>query len=302
MTTFWIIAGAFILVATLFVALPLLMNRVVADGGGARAALNVSVYRDQLMELDEERRAGRLAEAHYDDARGELERRVLEDVPQAGAQAGAHMHLASRVAAVAVAIVVPLLAGYLYLTFGNPAAFNPRAATDSNVIGPHNINEAIERLTRHLAANPGDGAGWAVLARTQSLQGDFAAASAAFAKASAILPADAGLFADYADSLAMANGRSLMGEPEQLVARALAVDPDNIKALALAGTIAFEKRDFRLAIKHWERLVRAAPAGSEFARTFESGIEEAKSLAGAFGMPAEKVVPERRAPRNALRP
>ncbi len=301
MTTFWIIAGAFIVIATLFVALPLL-RKGAAAGGGSSATLNVSVYRDQLVELEEEHRAGRLATAQYDDARGELERRVLEDVPEAAARAGAPMRIASRVAAVAAAIAVPLLAGYLYFTFGNPAALSPQAAADPNVIGPHNIDEAIAQLTKDLAANPDDGAGWAMLARTQSMQGNFAAASAAYAKSVAVLPADAGLLADYADSLAMANGRNLQGEPEQLVARALVVDPDNIKALALAGTIAFNKKDFKTAVNHWERVVRAVPADSEFARSIASGIEEAKSLASAGAMSAKAVAPEQKAPRNAQRP
>lgn len=302
MTTFWIIAGAFVVVATLFVALPLLMNRAAVDGGGARAALNVSVYRDQLVELEQERRAGRLAEAQYDDARGELERRVLEDVPEASVPAAEPMRSASRVAAIAAALAVPLLAGYLYLTFGNPAALSPQAAADPNVIGPHNIKEVIAQLTSNLEKNPADGEGWAMLARTQSVQGNFAAASAAFAKSVAILPPDAGLLADYADALAMANGRSLKGEPEQLVARALVVDPDNVKALALAGTIAFNRKDFKTAVNHWERVVRAAPADSDFGRSIASGIKEAKSLAAAGGMPAEAGAPEPKAPRDAKRP
>ena len=62
------------------------------------------------------------------------------------------------------------------------------------------------------------------------------------------LPNDSRLLADYADVAAMAQGRRLQGKPEALIARALAADPRNVKALSLAGTAAFEKGDYAGAI------------------------------------------------------
>ena len=62
-----------------------------------------------------------------------------------------------------------------------------------------------------------------------------AEAAAAFAKAAA-LPADPVLLVDYADALAMAQGRRMEGKPAQLVEQALALDPRNEKALMLAAT------------------------------------------------------------------
>ncbi len=288
MSTFWIIAGALVVIATLIVALPLLGIRAGAGAKGSRAALNVSVYRDQLAELEEDRHAGRLAGAQYDEARGELERRVLEDVPELQADAGAPKRGASSVAAVAAAIAVPLLAGFLYLTIGNPAALSPQAAADSNAIGPHEVDAAIAQLSARLAKSPGDGPGWAMLARSQAMLGRFVEASSAYAKSVAIAPDDAQLLVDYADALAMANGRRLSGEPERLVERALRVDPANLKALALAGTIAFEKKDFKMAVKHWEGLLGAAPADSEFARTIVASIEEAKAKSRVAGSAVAK--------------
>ena len=57
-------------------------------------------------------------------------------------------------------------------------------------------------------------------------------------------PRDAELLADLADVLAMTRSQRLQGEPEKLVLRALEIDPQNLKALALAGTAAFERKDF----------------------------------------------------------
>src|SRR5205807_4434111 len=61
-----------------------------------------------------------------------------------------------------------------------------------------------------------------------------------------------------ADALGMAQGQRLAGDPEKLIARALEIDRDNLKALALAGTAAFERKDFKAAAAYWERMLPLA--------------------------------------------
>lgn len=98
-------------------------------------------------------------------------------------------------------------------------------------------------------------------------------------------PPDAQLLADFADTLAIANGRSLDGEPQQLIEQALAVDPKNVKALALGGTVAFQKKDYAKAALLWRRILESVPAESEFAQRIQSSIAEAESLAGVKSAP-----------------
>jgi cytochrome c-type biogenesis protein CcmH len=50
------------------------------------------------------------------------------------------------------------------------------------------------------------------------------------------VPADADFYADWADAVAMAQGKKLAGKPEELVKQALDADPKNRKALALPPT------------------------------------------------------------------
>ena len=122
-----------------------------------------------------------------------------------------------------------------------------------------------------------------MLARSQAVVGRFGAASSAYARSVAIFPDNAQLLADYADTLAMARGGRLAGEPEKLIERALRADPNNVKALALAGTVAFENKNFATAVNYWERVRNLIPSGSEFARSIQNSISEAKGLASAGG-------------------
>ena len=88
------------------------------------------------------------------------------------------------------------------------------------------------------------------------------------------------MLADHADVLAMLQGRSLTGEPTQLAERALQLDPKNLKALALAGSAAFERKDYKTALAYWGRAQALAQPGSEFASGLEGSMQQARVAAG----------------------
>jgi cytochrome c-type biogenesis protein CcmH len=90
---------------------------------------------------------------------------------------------------------------------------------------------------------------------------------------------DADLWAEYAFANAMANGRQLQGKPLELVNKALKLDPENLKGLELAGSAAFQAKDYKQAIEYWQRLLSKVPADSEVAESVKQRLEEAKSLA-----------------------
>ena len=81
----------------------------------------------------------------------------------------------------------------------------------------------------------------------------------------------------------MASGRSLEGRPTELIERALKVDPENAKALQLAGSAAFQAKDYKKALASWERVLKQVPPGSEVAQTIQARIDEAKTLAAGNG-------------------
>lgn len=134
----------------------------------------------------------------------------------------------------------------------------------------------VERLRQRLASQPDDAPGWAMLARTLAVAGQHAQAVPAFQKAAALMPDDPVLLADYADALAMTRGRRLQGEPMALVQRALAIAPDNFKALSLAGTEAFDRGDWAAAARHWERLRDKAGPDHPMWQQVEGGLREAR--------------------------
>ena len=273
---FWICAAGLVALALLFVLVPLLRRRTEArlvDSAGS----NLSVLRDQVAELDAELAAGSIGAEQHGLARGELERRALEEAGAADTPAAP----GARGTAWVLGVAIPAFAIGVYLAIGNPGGIvgtGSPVADEQAQVTPGQVEEMVARLAQNLEKNPGNPEGWTLLGRTYGALGRFGDSARAYARASALLPRDAQLLADHADALAMAQDRKVGGEPLRLIQEALKLDPDNLKALALAGSEAFERRDFKAATDFWQRAARAAPPGSELAQAIEANIAEARTL------------------------
>lgn len=285
MTTFLIVGGLLVAGALLFIVLPLLRNPPAQRI--SRKAVNITLYRDQIKELDTDLQSGTLSAEHYEKARSELEARLIEDVDTDDTVADRPRH--GRASAIVVGLALPLCAMALYFAVGTPQALvpgqGPAASGPGHEVTAEQIEEMVQRLAARLQSNPDNLEGWIMLARSYTALGRYGQAANAYAYASRQLPNDAQLLADYADTLGMAQGRRLQGEPEKLIARALRIDPDNIKALALAGSVAFDNKNYAKAVDYWERILRLAPPDSEFARSVSASVAEARTL-GKGGAPA----------------
>jgi cytochrome c-type biogenesis protein CcmH len=146
-----------------------------------------------------------------------------------------------------------------------------------HALSPEQILMMVERLALRLQENPNDGAGWLMLGRSYAVLGRYPESAAAFSRALALLPPDAQHYADFADIVAMTQGKRLAGEPERLVRRALEIDPRNVKALALAGTIAFDRQDYAQAISEWQKVLALLPEQSPVANGIQGSIRDAQN-------------------------
>jgi len=275
----------------LWFVLPPLLQKADDDNHVEERAANVLIYQDQEKEMETDLRNGLISEEQYQQDKDELERRLLEDV-KAPLSESPSPATATRKFAFGVAALIPIGAIAFYLVVGNPKAISaslPSAggrAETSPPGGPmsdQQIAANVATLARKLEQNPNDAAGWAMLARSYTSMGKFSEAASAYARATALNGVDAGLWADYAEALAMSSGKRLAGKPTEAVNRALQIDPKNQKALALAGSAAYEAGDYQKAVDYWQKLLPLLPPDSEIAQTVSAEIAEAKKLAGGKG-------------------
>ena len=287
---FWLIASTMTVLVLGLLLWPLLKRTAAAATGEQEKTL--SIFRQQFAELGQDRANGVLTDELYQQARRELERRLLEETGATETTPKmAPRQINSGPVALALAIIVPTVSGLLYWEFGNPLAMTqPDAASlsaqgsseDAHPSSDAALDALIERLKQKMGQNPNDGMGWALLARSYMGMGRHAEAALAYEKAVKLIPDDAQLLADYADALGVLHGRKLEGKPEVLIQQALKIDPRNVKALMLAGTVAFNRKNYARAAKDWEQARANLPADvdPEMTQQLMAAIAEAKSQLG----------------------
>jgi len=288
MLTFWIIVALLILLALWFI-LPALLNKPSSDEEVERREANILVYKDQQRELDADLKNGLIGAGPYEQEQAELERRLLEDV--ATSSAAVTGKKATNRFAYGVAAFIPVGAIALYFVVGNPkgvsmvASPQTLSATSANPgeMSDQQIAANIQKLADRLKDNPNDVQGWTMLARSYMMQERFAEAASAYEKLTALSANDADAWSDYAESLALANGQNLEGKPTEAINRALKIDPKHQKSLALAGSAAFQAKDYKKAMDYWQQLLKLLPPGSQELQIITEQISKAKELAAGKG-------------------
>ncbi len=296
MPAFQFSAALMLLVALAFVIVPLLWRRRAAqEGRVANLESNVAIFKQQRQEILREFESGVLSGADKDEALTELALRVGHEVA-----AGTDHTRTGTAASVTVlqsgtpwawiaatVVLLPLLAIGLYYKLGSQEATKLAASAtpEAPTLSDKQILSMVDSLAEKMQQNPNDAEGWMLLGRSQNALGRFAQAAQAFERANQLAPNNAQLLADYADSLAMAQGGNLDGKPFELVQQALKADAKNQKALAIAGTAELNRRNFKTALGYWERLHKLLPEGSEDQKEVAGAMEEIRLAMGQNSAP-----------------
>ena len=294
---------------------------------------DISTLKQKIFELKELHEAGALSTPLYEENRTLLERQLLDCVlgsdaipagkatsakrlsasPPIATEAVAPVRTAERVSLgllTMLGVVVFAIAGAGYWWMGSPsgagvepggvaaagAGQNGQASggAASHQTTAEQIEAMAEKLTARLKDQPDDAGGWAMLGRSYTVLGRHPEALSAYERAVALRADDAQLLADYADSLAVKNKHVLAGEPMKWVEKALKIDPRNVKALALAGTNAFDRKDYAGAVKYWDQVVQFGPPDSGYVQQVQASLAEARELGGlppVAGNPAGATAP-----------
>lgn len=290
MTSFWVISGIFIVTALLFIIPTLLRNRDIQLDNLEHDAVNITVYRDQIAELDRDLENDILTQEQYEKSKQELQQRMLQDVSEKEKMIIKKNKKIHNIAlSTIITLTLPLAAVFLYLVIGDTRGLLPQAqlanATQMNrggsdtPAGHDNFSSVLENLIQRLNQNPEDIDGWIMLGRTYAIMERYAEASNTYAKLVELVPNNPQILSDYADVLAMKNQGTLAGKPTELIHEALRIDPQYPKALALAGTAEFEQEKYDQAAAHWEKLLEVIPDDSQLAKSVKDSINEAKLLA-----------------------
>jgi cytochrome c-type biogenesis protein CcmH len=264
-TGFWVLAALLVVVALAMVIWPLLR----APRGGA-AREQTALLREQLDALKSAHAGGLVDDNTFAARQQALSAAALALIEAPSARTGAPR--AAKATALLLVLALPAATFWLYGEIGTPNALGfkgPGSGTsvtadgDAATSNAPDLVKAAETLAAKLATTPDDGEGWALLARTYRAIDRFPEANEAYTRARALLPEDPDLLAEAAEAMGLSsNPRSLSGEPEKLVDRAIELSPTNQNALFLKGLARAQADDPAAAEATWERLLGLMEAGS----------------------------------------
>ncbi len=259
---FLLISSVLVLIAFLIVLPPLWRKHPVAAADMDQR--NIAIARQRLLELKEQLQAGSLSQELYDEQLSELEQALSDDLDiESHVQAPSSQ---GRWAAWALVLVIPLAAGSLYWTLGSHSSLTPvdqTAAAKQAASEREQMVSMVAGLAARLEKQPDDAQGWLMLGRSYKYLEDLPKAVAAFEHAYKLLGDKPEIMLLYADALAYVNNEELVGKPAELVFKALAIEPDNVTGLWLAGMAKAQTGEYVAAMALWKKLETLLPPGSD---------------------------------------
>ena len=256
----WSVFAVMTAVAILSVLWPLSRT---ANG---QAGSDIAVYRDQLDEVDRDRKAGLIGEAEAQAARVEVSRRLIaaadrtefDHSPSVGSSLWRR-----RAAAVAAVVVLPLVAAALYLANGSPQL--PGQPLEARLRAVHqdtSIAVLISQAEAHLERNPNDARGYEVLAPVYLRVGRFSDAVNARRKLITLSGENAERQSDLGEALVAAANGIVTADAKSAFERALVLEPGELKAKFYIGIAAEQDGDRGKAAAIWSQMIDKAPAGA----------------------------------------
>jgi cytochrome c-type biogenesis protein CcmH len=262
-----------ILLALLILLPPLWREQVDTAPDDDLDQRNIKIARDRLAELKANRDAGGISQTQYDEQVSELELALSDDLDLATQPVKAQSQ--GRWLVYVLLIAIPVLSAALYWHLGDYQAItrinDPNQANagqsstnpPANMPSPEAINKMVAKLADKLKAEPNNLEGWVMLGRSYKVLARYPEAVEAFARAYQLAGDKTEVMLPYAEVLSLANNNNWAGKPEQMLEKALAVEPNNLSGLWLVAMAKAQQGDKKTALAYLRKLDAALPAGSD---------------------------------------
>ena len=269
---FWLIVSVLVIIAFLFILPAFWRRRLIADANLDQENITIAQYR--LAELKDSRQSGALSESEYAEQLADLELALSDDLDIKTTTKVTNAQ--GRWVVYVLLIVVPLLSTGLYFLLGNYPAVSHSAemSVDTERLKLAEINKMVTRLAEKMQVNPDNGQGWLMLGQSYRALEQYPKAVEALANAYRLLGDKPEVMLLYADALANANDKNLIGKPSELIAKVLALEPDNMEALWLGGMAKAQSGEDQAAYDTWKKLIGLLPPGSEGQKQIQGLLDQ----------------------------
>lgn len=295
---FWYFAVALLILAALFVLLPLWKYSNSVDSSRARRErTNLLIFKERVAELEAEVEAGNLERENFEALRNELERSLLSDVqPQSKTNVNAQQESsgwlsASRLVPVVMLVAIIPLSFLIYRTWG----FQDELAlgqlferTRASTNNPQEARDLIFSLGAIIEEDRENGWAWYFMAQNLVNLAQFPEASMALERASNYIevPQDrVVVLSQYAFLEYMLAEQQMTDKVKAIVEETQRLDPNQLLILQILGMDAEQRADYQSAITYWRRMLQLTPPGEE-SQLLQGMIANAQQQLNATNQPA----------------
>ena len=279
MTSFVISALLLLILVLVLLLRPLFFPA--KESATSRRQMNAAIYREELDKLEADRLAGTVDSYSYEQTHAEMRQRLFQDTDEADDFA---VLGSPKKTIIGICLFVVILSAGFYFYLGDAAQIAQKST--ERPMTQESVEKMVDEFAAKMDKEPDNLKGWAMLARSYRILGRNTEAANAYARAGSFIDSDPQLLADYADVLAANANGNFAGKPQQLINKALAQDPNNLLALWLSGTAAFNVQNYKAAVQSWEKLAKQLPGESDEARAIAASIAEARSKGGLASVSA----------------
>jgi len=260
-TGLWIVVAVLIVLTALFLGLPLLR---VGGPAARRAEYDLSVYKDQLTEIDRDVERGLMNAEQAEAARIEVQRRILASAPDAEQGEQPAKPERSWITAAVLCVAVPAAGLALYLHLGAPGEPDRPFATrpaPTHVAADRGMqmDAALKQLRAKLEKDPSHVDNWLLLARSYMMVQRFDDAVTAYDKVLELRPDLMSARGDRAEAMVMAAGGKITQPAREEFTALLAADRESVKARFYLAMAKDHEGDRRGAIQDLVDLLAISP-------------------------------------------
>ena len=252
---FWPTAGVIVLLSGLWIARPYFKARSIEMTSSDGA---ISIYRDQMDELERDLKAGQISESEFASAKMEIERRALSAARRLDTG-----FLSSPRSLVTAAVLVLCVCGFttaLYSKIGAPRHQDmPLAARKTEEMirraEAGDIGSRIQLLIERTENEPESFESWWMLARSYAAVGDHASSADAYRYAVNLAEGRPAVLSAYAEAMTLANGNKVPSAA-RVIFEQLAAEQADPRARYYVALAKAQSQDFQNAIDDWALLAR----------------------------------------------
>ncbi len=290
MTLFWISTLILIVLACVFVAIPLLKPKANNDTA-LRDELNKALYKDRLAELDVEFDEGLVG--NRQELVADLKLSLLDDIPAEKLESEQKAMSTATIWVPSIILVVVLSYG-LYVKYGSYQQVQSWQEVSANLpelskklMSPQGVeltdkemSDLTLALRTRLHYEPKDSTGWLLLGRIGLANRDMDTAVGAMKKAYALEPQDGDIKLGYAQSLMLSSDQADQQKARRLLNKLLEGDYVDLRVYSLLAFDAFERQDFAMAIRHWQSMQQVLGPNDSRYEMLSRSIASAKARMG----------------------